>query len=178
MKRIWIVFTSCLFCFLPSAHGQLGLYGGFSAAKTNVANEPWLYGATFGAYYNVVKLPVIHLGLDGQAVILNSSSNNSGSQQKITNGLAGPRLEVHLPLIPLKPYAAAHLGGSNFQIGQGIARTEKTVFSYGFSAGADLTVFPRLDWRVVEYSYTRSKVFGTVNQSTFTTGLVLRLPIP
>ncbi len=176
MKRIWILSASYLFLFLPSAYGQLGLYAGFSAANTNVANEPWLYGATFGAYYNVVKLPVIHLGIDGQAVLLNGSG--SSSQQKITNGLAGPRVELHLPLIPLKPYAAGHLGGSNIQVGQGIARTEKAVFSYGFAAGADLTIFPRLDWRIAEYSYTRSKVLGTVNQSTLTTGLVLRLPIP
>src|ERR1700733_4876992 len=176
MKRIWMLSASCLFFFLPSAHGQLGLYAGFSAANTNIANEPWLYGATFGGYYNLVKLPVINLGIDGQAAILHGSG--STSTQKIINGLVGPRAEFHLPLISLKLYLAAHLGGSNFEVGQGFSRTEKTVFSYGFAGGADLTIFPRLDWRGAEYSYTRSQVLGSVNQSTLTTGLVLRLPIP
>jgi hypothetical protein len=176
MKRIWMLSASCLFFFLPSAHGQLGLYAGFSAANTNAANEPWLYGATFGGYYNVLKLPVINLGVDGQAAILHGSG--SSSSQKIINGLVGPRAEFHLPLIPLKPYLEGHLGGSNIQVGQGFARTDKTVFSYGFAAGADLTVFPRLDWRVAEYSYTRSEVGDGVDQSTLTTGLVLRLPVP
>ncbi len=140
MKRIWILSASCLFFFLPSAHGQLGLYAGFSAANTNVPNEPWFYGATFGGYYNVVKLPLINLGVDGQAAILHGSG--SSSPQKIINGLVGPRVEFHLPLIPLKPYLAGHLGGSNIEVGQGSARTEKTAFSYGFAAGADLTIFP------------------------------------
>lgn len=176
MKRIWLLPASCLFFFLPFAQGQLGLYAGFSAANTNVPNEPWLYGETFGGYYNVVKLPVIHLGIDGRTTILNGSG--SLSQQKIINGLGGPRAELHVPLIPLKPYVAGLVGGSNIQVGQGSARTEKTVFSYGFAAGVDLTVFPRLDWRVAEYSYTRSNVLNGVDQSTLTTGLVLRLPVP
>jgi hypothetical protein len=176
MKRIWMLSATCLFFFLPSAHGQLGLYAGFSAANTNVPNESWFYGATFGGYYNALKLPLINLGIDGQAAILNGSG--SSSQQKIINGLVGPRAEFHLPLIPLKPYVAGHLGGSNIEVGQGFARTDKTVFSYGFAAGGDLTIFPRLDWRVAEYSYTRSNVLGSVNQSTLTTGLVVRLPIP
>jgi len=176
MKRICLLSATCLFLFLPSAQGQVGVYGGFSAANTNVANEPWLYGATFGGYYNTLKLPLINLGIDGRAVILNGSG--STSQQKIVNGLVGPRAEFHLPLIPLKPYAAGHLGASHIEVGQGSARTEQTVFSYGFSAGVDLTILPRLDWRVAEYAYTRSNVSGSVNQTTLTTGLVLRLPIP
>jgi hypothetical protein len=176
MKRICMLSATFLFFFLPSAQGQLGLYGGFSAANTNVANEPWLYGATFGGYYNTLKLPLINLGIDGRAAILNGSG--SSSQQKFVNGLVGPRAEFHLPLIPLKPYAAAQAGASHIEVGQGVARTDQTAFSYGFAAGGDLTVLPRLDWRVAEYSYTRSNVSGGIHQSTLTTGLVLRLPIP
>jgi hypothetical protein len=176
MKRISLLSAICLFFCLPSAHGQLGIYAGFSAANTDIPNQSWFYGATFGGYYNVVKLPVIKLGIDGRAAILNGSG--SPSQQQIINGLAGPRLEIHLPLIPLKPYVSGHVGGSRIQTGQGTSRTDKTVLGYGFSAGGDMTIFPRLDWRVAEYSYTRSNVFGNLNQSTITTGLVLRLPIP
>ena len=175
MKRFSILSAICLF-LLPAAHGQLGIYGGFSAANTNIPNENWFYGGTFGGYYNVVKLPVIKLGIDGRAAILNGSG--SPSQQQIINGLAGPRLEVHLPLVPLKPYVEGLAGGSRIQAGQGFSRTDKTVLGYGFSGGVDLTIFYRLDWRVAEYSYTRSNLFGNVNQSTVTTGLVLRLPVP
>ena len=176
MKRLWILSVSSLFFLFPSAQAQLGLYAGFSAANTNIPNEPWFYGASFGGYYNVVKLPLINIGIDGQAAFLNGSG--SSSPQKITNGLAGPRAEFHLPLIPLKPYAAGHIGASRIEVGEGFSRTDKTVLGYGFAAGADLTIFPRLDWRIVEYSYTRFNILGSVNQSTFTTGLVLRLPVP
>lgn len=191
MIRIRTLSALGLFCFLPSAHGQLGIYAGFSATHANIpavtlsaqfgaaftgnSTDPWFYGATFGAYYNVVKLPVIKLGIDGRAAILNGSGSPA---QQIINGLAGPRLEVHLPLIPLRPYVSGHVGGSRVETGQGFVRTDKTVLGYGFSAGADLTIFPRLDWRVADYSYTRSNIFGNADQNTITTGLVLRLPVP
>jgi hypothetical protein len=176
MKRISILTPLCLFVLLPAAHGQLGIYAGFTASNSNIPNENWFYGPTFGAYYNVVKLPVIKLGLDGRAAIL--SASGGPAQQKIVNGLAGPRLEAHLPLIPLKPYVEGYAGASKVEVGQGSAYSDKTVLGYGFAAGADLTIFPRLDWRVAEYSYTRSNVFGNITQDTVTTGLVLRLPVP
>jgi hypothetical protein len=76
------------------------------------------------------------------------------------------------------PYAEGLVGGSSIQVGEGFARTVKASVSYGFAAGADLTIFPLLDWRIVEYSYTRSNALEGIDQSTLTTGIVLRVPVP
>ena len=174
MKRIGLHSLIWLLFLIPSARGQVGLYAGFSATSTNEGNEPWFYGTTFGGYYTGWKLPLINLGLDARASLLHGSG--SVSPQKFVNGLVGPRAQIHLPLVPLKPYLSGLAGGTHTELGQGSARTNKTSFSYGFAAGADLTIFPLLDWRIAEYSFTRSD--PGVDQKTLTTGLVLRLPVP
>ena len=157
------------FTCMPAAKAQVGLYGGFSAANTNIPNSKWLYGTTFGGYYNALHVPLISLGLDARVSILDGSNT--------VNGLAGPRLELHIPF--LKPYIEGQVGASHISGGQGVTTFNQTAFSYGFAAGADLTILPRIDWRVVDYNYIRtpSVVAGT-NQDVLTTGIVIRLPVP
>jgi hypothetical protein len=168
--RVFTVFflltlTSIL---VPSAKAQLGLYGGFSAGNTNIPNSKWIYGTTFGAYYNAYHVPLVNLGLDTRISILDGSNT--------VNGLIGPRVELHIPII--KPYLEGLVGGSNISGGRGITTFSQTSLSYGFAAGADVTIFPRLDWRVVDYNYIRTPDVGNgINQDVLTTGLVLRLPI-
>jgi hypothetical protein len=171
LSRVFIGFSCLLLSFtmVPAAKGQLGLYGGFSAANTNIPNSKWLYGTTFGGYYNAYHVPLVNVGLDARVSILDGSNT--------VNGLVGPRVEVHIPF--LKPYLEGLIGASNISGGQGVTAFSQTAFSYGFTAGADLTILPRIDWRVVDYSYVRtpSVVTGT-NQDILTTGIVLRLPVP
>jgi hypothetical protein len=49
---------------------------------------------------------------------------------------------------------------------------------YQLLGGLDITVLPRIDWRIVEYSYGGFSVPNSADYHprTFTTGLVLRLP--
>jgi hypothetical protein len=173
MKGNWKI--AGFFCFLlsftavPIMQAQVGLYGGFSAANTNIPNSKWLYGTTFGAYYNAYHVPLVNVGLDARVSILNGSN--------VVNGLIGPRAEFHLPII--KPYVEGLVGVSDINGGQGAATFGQTAFSYGFSAGADVTILPRLDWRVVDYQFTRTpNILGGINQDALTTGIVLRLPVP
>jgi hypothetical protein len=173
VKRIGLSSFILLLLAISSAYGQVGLYGGFSAANTNAGSEQWFYGTTFGGYYSGLKLPLINLGIEGRASMLHGSG--SASPQKFVNGLVGPRVQLHLPLVPLKPYVAGLAGGVHQELGQGSARTDTTNFGYGLAAGADLTIFPLLDWRIAEFSFTRSE---SVDQKMLTTGLVLRLPVP
>jgi hypothetical protein len=169
--RFFAVFTClCLTPMMtPTARAQVGLYGGFSAANTNIPNSKWLYGTTFGGYYNAYHVPLINLGLDARVSILDGSNT--------VNGLVGPRLEVHIPFI--KPYLEGLVGASNISGGQGATTFSQTELSYGFAAGADVAIFPRLDWRVVDYNYVRTPDAGNgIRQDVLTTGLVLRLPVP
>jgi hypothetical protein len=171
MKRFQIVLCISLFLlFLPAAKGQVGVYVNFSASQLSSPNAPWIYGPTFGAYYDGVHLPLVNFGADLRASILGSGGN------KVDSGLIGARAVIHAPLLPIKPYGELLVGAAHVQAGQGIATTNKTAFEYGALGGADLTIFPRFDWRVVEYQY--SWFVGGPQQKMLSTGLVFRVPIP
>lgn len=173
MRRILRAALSCAaLCLLATAvpsRAQIGIYGEFSAADFNVANTDWQYGTTFGLYYNAWGVPFLSLGLDGRGSVLGSGST------KIVSGLAGPRLTFKPHVLPVMPYVEALVGVGDVELGQGSARTSTTKLEYQFLGGADYTIFPRVDWRVVEFSYGGFSG-PSLNPRSLSTGLVVRLP--
>ena len=165
-----------LLCFLLfglalPASAQIGLYGTFSASNFNVPNTGWQYGSTFGIYDNHWSIPFFALGVDGRGSVLGTGSTTSVS------GLVGPRLVFKPHVLPLMPYVEALAGAGHIEVGEGSARTTATKFEYNFVGGLDFTIFPRLDWRVVEFSYGGLSGFnGSFNPRTLSTGIVFRLP--
>jgi len=171
MQRIrYFLLPLLALCALP-AMAQIGVYAEFSAAKVNVPNTNWIYGPTFGAYYDPWHVPFLAAGLDARGVILGSGSNT------LDSGLFGPRLVFQPHVVPLQPYVEGLVGVGHAQFGQGVAAVDATKFEYQFLGGLDMTVFPRFDWRVVEFSYGGLSGLGTsYNPKTISTGLVFRLP--
>jgi hypothetical protein len=166
----WLVLLAMV--ALPMGlRAQVGVYGGFSATKLDVPQADWIEGASFGAYYNTVHLPVVNFGFDLRGSVL-----GGGGATQVKSGLAGPRVVAHLPVVPLHPYVEGLVGAGDVKFGQGLAARDATHLGYGLAAGVDFTFFPRLDWRVVDYQWGHYN--GVGDQSTITTGLVLRLPIP
>ncbi len=157
--------------FAAPAHAQIGLYGEFSAANFNVPNTGWQYGTTFGIYDNHWQVPFFALGVDGRGSVVDSGSTS------FVSGLVGPRLVFKPHVLPIMPYVEGLVGAGNASVGQGSAQTSETKFEYNFVGGLDYTFFPRLDWRVVEFSYGGLAGFsGSFNPRTLSTGIVFRLP--
>lgn len=160
-----------LLCGSCCTQAQTAVYGAFSASNFNVPHVGWQYGTTFGLYYDPWGVPFVRAGLDARASFLGSGN------AKLDSGLVGPRLQLHPHIIPLMPYAEVLIGGGHVTVGQGLAQTDQTGFEYQFVGGVDMTVLPRLDWRVAEYSWGLvSNLNQSVQPSTVSTGLVLRLP--
>lgn len=154
-----------------SARAQLGVYAGFSASDYHVANVGWQYGPTFGAYFQPFAAPFLRAGIDARASLL--GMNNT----KVDSILVGPRVQIHPRVLPLMPYGEILIGGAHVNLGQGSANIDKTSIEYQVAGGLDMTIFPRLDWRIAEYSWGSVQNVGTsVKPGTITTGLVLRLP--
>jgi hypothetical protein len=154
-----------------SVHAQLGLYGGFTVQNPGVppASGYQFYGGTFGAYLASGRLAILNVGLD-----LRGSFTKSGSDS-FNSGAIGPRVGLNLHVIPLHPYLEATAGLGNLNITE--ASSNVTRFEYQFLGGLDYTVFPRIDWRVAEFSYGGLSVFnGSYHPKTLTTGIVLRIP--
>ena len=153
-----------------AGHAQLAAYGGFSTATLKTANTPRLNGGTVGLYYDGSRHILLNFGIDVRGTFL-SSSNSTG----ITAVTAGPRVAVHLPAVPLRLYGEALVGGAHAKTGQGSAYGNSTNVAAGVAVGADLKVLPFIDWRVLDYSYTRVQAVPTYQQ-TLTTGIVFRFP--
>lgn len=152
----------------PVSKAETGVYATFTAGKTGSPNTDWIYGPTVGAYFDSKHLPVVEWGADVRGVFLGGSGRN-----QIQSGLVGPRIAAHLPVIPIKPYAEMLVGVGHAQANQSSA----TKFQYQGLIGADVTVLPRIDWRVVEFSYGGLPSFnGGTNPKTISTGIVFRVP--
>jgi hypothetical protein len=170
MKRLLgiavLMAVSCL-----SARAQVGVYAAFGASDFRQPNVNWQYGPMAGVYWNALGVPLIKAGVDLRASWIGSGDAQDDSY------LAGPRLQLHPHILPLMPYAEALGGVSRVVVGQGSARTAGTKFSYALVAGLDATVFPHVDWRVIDYSWQRVENLGiSFNPYQISTGLVVRLP--
>lgn len=174
LKRLCFVFLFAvtLVILSPHASAQTGVYASFTAGKTDLPNTDWIYGPTVGAYFDSSHFPIVEWGADIRASFLGGSGKT-----QMQSGLVGPRLAAHLPVVPLKPYAELLIGAGHVQAGQGSAQISETKFEYQGVFGADVTVFPRIDWRVVEFSYGGlPNLGGGLNPKTISTGLVFRIP--
>ncbi|MFZ0631055.1 MAG: hypothetical protein WA399_08105 [Acidobacteriaceae bacterium] len=170
MRKVFVLVAMLTMC-LGAARAQAGVYAGFAASDYHVPNVGWQYGPVFGVYYQPWAAPFIRAGLDVRGSLLGSGN------EKVDSILVGPRVQIHPHVVPLMPYGEILIGGGHVNLGQGSAAVNKTAAEYQVVGGIDMTVFPRLDWRVAEVSWGSVQNVGTsVKPMTVTTGLVLRLP--
>lgn len=150
-----------------AARAQFGVYamgsGGFLGSADGRSSFS-SYGGTFGLYDNFLRFGPIKLGGDAryfQDTSSNSNANTNGN--KLHGGLAGLRLALNLPLIPLKPYVQAEVGG----VGTNYGTQPNTVgvFAYQIQGGLDYTIFPHLDLRA-EYGGGTIRSDGSNDRQT------------
>ena len=144
--------------FLGSTPGN----GGFSA-----------YGGTFGVYDDFLRLGPLKLGADAR-YFQQTASNGNRYGDKLHGGLAGLRLALKLPLLPVKPYVGAEIGGVGTNYGT--QPNSVGVFAYQVQGGLDFTIFPHLDARG-EYGGGSIRAYGSTQSQTLQEaglGLVLR----
>lgn len=154
------------------ASAQIGVYGTFSTAKPDFPYASRLYGSQVGAYFDAGHFILFNTGLDLRGQFFNSDSTT------LDSGFIGPRVSITPHVLPIMPYAEALIGIGHARSGQGFALSDKTGFQYEFLGGVDLTVLPRIDWRVAEFGYQNMPDNSGANYHVkmLSTGLVVRLP--
>ncbi len=203
MKFKWTALFAlgfALFAAVPTM-AQTGIYSEFNATDIQSAGEPWMYGVTFGTYFDKhfsQHIPNMTLGPDFR-LALQSGSNSAysgGPAQSLISILLGPRLAFKLPVVPIHPYIEGLIGGSDSQIGElipdGYQTSANTPRGTAINkngggtmeghvlGGLDMKISKHLDWRMVEFNY--GKLFlsagGTPDYglTTLSTGFVVRLP--
>jgi len=148
------------------AQAKLAIYGTIGGEKTEVGNEGWTTAGTFGVYYGLLNAGPIAISVDARGDL----SDN------INSGLFGPRVALHAPLFPLKPYVELLGGFSSYSSSSGSAKNT-TSANYRWVGGVDTTILPHLDWRIADYSYSPAGISQqgvTRHPQSLTTGLVIR----
>lgn len=158
-------------------HGQTAVYGEFTGGKVDSPNTSWMFGPTVGLYHDS-GYGLIALGEDVRGSFLRHGDTGAGGNSQALDTIElGVRAAVTPHVLPIKPYVEAMGGYGHLTIGQGSARESASHFAYQFLGGVDFTFFPRLDWRVVEFSFGKlSGVSSSYAPETVSTGLVFRLP--
>jgi hypothetical protein len=158
------------------AQTQTAIYGEFTAAKS-APGASWMYGPTVGLYHDSGH-GVFAIGLDVRGTFAGrGDTNGAGSSQSLDTLMGGVRLAATPHVLPIKPYVEALGGLGHLKTGQGSTRTSSTKFAYQFLGGVDFTILPRIDWRVVEFSYGRlAGLSDSFVPKTLSTGIVFRLP--
>lgn len=148
------------------AQAKIAVYGTVGTEKSEVNNSGWTAAGTFGVYYGLANLGPVAVSVDARGDL--SSSINSG--------LIGPRVALHFPLFPLKPYAELLAGVSAYST-QNNGNKDATNFNYRWVGGLDTAILPHLDWRVADYSYSGGGITqGSITRhpQTLSTGVVVR----
>ena len=159
------------------AQAQTGIYGEFTGAKVSASNTALMYGPTIGLYHDSSH-GLVATGLDVRGTFAGrGDTHGAGSSQTLDTLLVGVRLAVTPRLLPIKPYGEVLGGLGHLKTGQGSSRTTATKFAYQFVGGVDFTILPRVDWRVIEFSYGQLAGLGdSFAPKTLSTGIVFRLP--
>jgi hypothetical protein len=175
----------CLFVaalLTSTSPAQIGIYGKFeathSSSSSTITPTAWFKGPAAGIYYDFIHLGPASIGIDLRGNLLYGDSN-----QKFRSGLAGLRLAVKAPLLPLRPYIQGDVGIGSITSGNlgGVGVHYNNKFEYQILGGVDIPIVPHLEWRAIEIGYGRvsavSSFASTPSLSLFSigTGLVLRL---
>ena len=148
--------------FAATAAAEVGVYAGFSGGHVTSASST-LFGPLFGVYAQ--RGSPLSIGIDARGSFL----TREGTQ--FYSGAVGPRVAITPPLARIKPYLEGLVGVGGVSSGA----SSSTHPNYQVLFGVDATIVPRVDWRVIEYSY--SALAGASTSATIlTTGIVLRLP--
>jgi hypothetical protein len=170
MTRKNAVFLSALLFLLAPvmvrAQAKLAIYGTVGGEKSDINHTGWSTAGTFGLYYGLANLGPIAIAVDARGDL-------SGN---INSGLIGPRVALHLPFFPVKPYAEVLGGFSSYSTGNN-GDKNATDGTYRWVGGLDTTILPHIDWRIADYSYSGGGITqGNVTRhpQTLSTGLVVR----
>jgi hypothetical protein len=166
LQSLFVVFFAVFavtICSGRVSNAQTGIYGGFSGAHITAGPETGSYGALLGVYAQSEH--GLHFGGDFRSSLLFRNGFN------YYTFAVGPRLAPKPPVLPLRPYVEGLVGGAWYNNGPNTSSSGH--FGYHVVVGADWTVFPHFDWRVLEYDYSGNT--GSIKAHILSTGLVFRM---
>lgn len=179
LSRFAFAVLSLALCSPALAHAQVAAYGMFSGGFLGSADASQgslvlnngfsAYGGTFGVYDDFLHLGPVHVGVDGR-YLQDTSSNSNSYGNKLRGGLGGARVDLHLPLVPFRPYVQGEVGVASTNYG--VNPNSTAGFAYQVQGGLDFTLLPHLDLRA-EYGGGQINGYGGNQQALQEVGVGL-----
>ncbi len=147
------------------AQARLAIYGTAGTEKSGLPNQYWKLGGTFGLYLGLYHVGPLDISVDGRGDL----------STDINSGFLGPRVAAKVPVFPIRPYGELIFGYSTYnRTAAGLQPPNG--FAYRYVVGVDATIFPHVDWRVVDFSYAinNSDSVNGEHAKSITSGLVIR----
>jgi hypothetical protein len=165
--RSILAIASILLGLTATASAQVGVYAEISGAgvgQTSGTSSSLYFGPTFGAQYE--KGHLLRLGGDFRGTILSSNGTTTRSV------VFGPRVSVHPPVLPVKPYGEFLIGAGGIKAST--TSTYDNHVDYEYVLGLDSTILPHIDWRVIEYVHASYINNASNDRNQISTGIVVR----
>jgi hypothetical protein len=132
---------------------RTGLYSNPPKGSSN-SDNPFLFGPSYGVYYDVTHLPrlgklktgPIVVGIDARGDVYRDNEN--GSQIDREDGIFSLRVASKRPFWQTTPFVEGGFGIGHTRIPY--AAHYSNNFVYQFGIGADRKISKNFDWRVVE----------------------------
>ena len=154
-----------LMLFSPTVHAQarVAVYGSVGAEKSGQPNQGWAKAGVIGLYADAANLGPLAVAVDVRG---DCATDNKSF-------IVGPRLALHFPAFPLKPYSEILVGRTSYTQPSNPNIHLDSRFTASYVGGIDTTIFPHLDWRIFDFTYALDN--GLANRrKNLTTGLVVR----
>jgi hypothetical protein len=166
LRSIALVLTVALVS--AAAHAQSGLFVTMDAqqfaqegvninpsAGSNNIDRPWLYGPSFGVYYDVSRLPKlgtlktgpVAVGIDARGDIFRRDIY--GTQIDRMDGMFGLRVAPKKMILRSTPFLYGDFGIGHTKT---VFRTHySNNFVFQFGVGIDTKIQKHIDWRVIDF---------------------------
>lgn len=171
LRCLALVFLPVLFCLPTFAqddgiglpHHGANLFAEFSGGRTG-QGEGVVWGGSAGAYMQGSLL----------GLVVRGTALPSNSAIRLYDATLGPRMAVSLPFVRVY----AELGGGMGHTGY-YDSTGNLASAWGAAWQANLgfarTIFPRVEWRILEGSYGRIYTGSSVSPVMLSTGLTFHV---
>ncbi len=158
-----LVLVSALLVTKLNAQARVAVYGSVGAEKSGQANQGWANAGVVGLYADAANLGPLAIAVDVRGDF--ATDNKSF--------FAGPRLALHFPAFPLKPYSEILVGRTSYTQPSNPNIHLNSRFTASYVGGIDSTILPHIDWRIFDFTYALDN--GLPNRrKNLTTGIVLR----
>lgn len=176
LRGIGLTLAVAMLLLAQATRAQVAIYGEATGATIGFKDTPHVYGGTFGIYDTKPVGPVA-LGFDIRVGLTKRGGTGQPlSDTALDMGQMGFRAAFTGWKLPVKPYAEVLVGPAYWRGGFNVTRNDASHFLMQALGGLDVSILPRVQWRVVEFSYGRmGGVPNFVEPEILSTGIVLVL---